>query len=274
MSGFDATQELLLKKLLADKAAAEAKKKDPAVAAVAAAAEKLKKFEAEVEKARVALHFHEIGATGDIGDATNKENTRMLLKDLHNMESLLAGQNTAIQGSWFKDKKNTEFIKQAEECFCALSGSIIKLLHPLNLGNYNQEAADDVENIQEASRKRQRAVVEEKDFPTTRAPRIGCTCAKDQFGNTKCGVRCPCRKENKPCSDNCRCTAENCQNPAGLPPPRPERRGRPPKEVQVPQVREFEVSATQRFPSNRQTSTSEHSYNDFYESDDGSPRRR
>ena len=167
---FDAQKERTLTQMLADKAASS--KKDPVMTA---AEDKLKNYEAEVEKARIALHFTKIGAVGDIGDETTKD-ARMVLKDLHNMENLLAGQNTAINSGWWatfkKDKKALEFIQQAEDNLCSLSGSIIKLLHPLNLGNYSREADDNVREIQEASRKRQRAV-EEKDAP--RQARLGCT---------------------------------------------------------------------------------------------------
>ena len=106
-------EELRLTKRLADVKAAKAnKKKDPSTTA---AEDLVKKYETEVEKARIALHFVKIGPVGDIGDELTKENARMVLKNLHNLENLLAGQNTAIQGAWFKDKKNADFIKQAEE---------------------------------------------------------------------------------------------------------------------------------------------------------------
>ncbi len=76
MSGFDAQKERMLTQLLADKAAAEdSKKKDPAMTA---AEDKVKKFETEVEKARIALHFTKIGAVGDIGDEMTKDNARMV----------------------------------------------------------------------------------------------------------------------------------------------------------------------------------------------------
>ena len=97
--------------------------------------------------------------------------------------------------------------------------------------------------MQEDSRKRQR-VVEEKDTP--RPPRLGCTCGTNREGSHhKCGARCPCQKDGKPCNDNCRCTVDNCQNTAGIPPARPERRGRPQMRIPVSAYME----PTQRLPS-------------------------
>ena len=256
----------LTKLLAAAKAAEEAnKKKEPSVAA---AEELFRKRQKELEVARLAVEFARM-PLGDIHDESTKENAQYVLKNLQAIEQLLAGQSQVIQASWFTDKKNSAFIKQVEELFYTLNGSIIKLLHPLNLGNYENEAQEAITKMQDESRKRQR-VVEEKDAP--RPPRLGCTCGKDNSGSqNKCGSRCPCRKDNKPCSEHCRCTADNCQNITGTPPARPERRGRPPLHVPVSGYMD-DMEPTQRFPSNRRTSASEFSYQDYQS--DGSPARR
>ena len=253
---------LQLTKLLAEaKAAEEAKKKkDPSVAA---AEEEFRKREQQLELARVAVDFARMGPYGDIHNETTKENAQRLVKSLQAVEQLLAGQNQHIQAAWFTNKNNAAFLVQVNELFCDLTGTIIALLHPLNIGNYNQEV-ERMSKMQEDSRKRQR-VAEEKDAP--RPPRLGCTCGTNREGSHhKCGARCPCQKDGKPCSDRCRCTVDNCQNVAGVPPARPERRGRPPLHVPVSGYMN-DLEPTQRFPTNRRTSASERSYQDDDEDD-------
>ena len=129
---------LQLTKLLAEaKAAEEAKKKkDPSVAA---AEEEFRKREQQLELARVAVDFARMGPYGDIHNETTKENAQRLVKSLQAIEQLLAGQNQHIQAAWFTNKNNAAFLAQVNELFCDLTGAIIALLHPLNIGNYKQE---------------------------------------------------------------------------------------------------------------------------------------
>jgi len=255
------------------------KSKDPEEIA---AEENLRKQEEETEKARIRLAFQKIGPVGDIANQETQENARFVIKNLQSMEYLLAGQNEAIASKWFKNKENAAFIEQAEDAFCHLSDSIVKLLHPLDLGGYQQEAAASIGSFQEASNKRQRIAEEKAQTPVRKAR--GCTCgartSDRQAGRPpdKCRTRCPCDKAGYPCNEHCKCTVENCQNTAGLPPPRPERRGRP--RVQQPTTGYMPSSfhpdstteATQRFPQGRRTSHSERSYRGSdSDSDGGSP---
>ena len=252
----DARKALLTQLLALDEASKNSKP-----AAVAAREALIAEKKKAAEEARLAAHFESIGL-GDI-PFEQQENYEYLLKHMENMNGVFEEAREERNKKWFADKTTTNFFLRCEEEFRGMVGRAVKIISSSNLGGYKEISKKQVEKIQEASNKRQR-MDEEKEATS----RVGCTCGKhDASVNFKCSTRCPCRKDNRPCSDNCRCSAENCRNPCGLPPARAERRGRPPKDVQVPQVREFDMSQTERFPVNRRTTTSERSYKD-YESDE------
>ena len=250
-----AEKQALLTQLLAE--AESAKNAKPAAIAAREAAIAEKKKAADL--ARMSAHFEELGL-GEI-PVEQQDNFEFFLKHLENMNSVFDEARQQSNSKWFKDKTTEKLFSKCEDSFRGLVDRGVRIISFSNLGGHKEAATAKIAQIQDDSNKRKR-MDEEKDRPL----RQGCTCGKhDPSINSKCGARCPCRKEGIPCSDNCRCTAENCQNPSGLPPPRPERRGRPP--VQVPQVREFDMEPTQRFPTNRRTTTSERSYKDDDEDD-------
>ena len=246
-------KQVLLTQLLAEQEAAKNAKPAAVAAREAAIAEKKK----VAEEARLSAHFESVGL-GDIPVA-QQEDFEYFLKHMENMDGVFQEAREAHNAKLWKDHNTKQLFTRCEDSFRGLVVCAVKIIAHANLGGHKEAREKQVELLQQSSNKRQRE--DEKDAPH---PRLGCKCGNHDSSSSvsKCGARCPCRKDNKPCSDHCRCTAENCQNPAGLPSPRaalPERRGRP---VKVPVSGYMDLEPTQRFPNNRRTSESERSYQD------------
>jgi len=265
MSDYLPYDEALLTQLLAQKEAFTNAKPSAVAAREATIAEKKK----IAEDACLSAHFEEIGL-GDVPEE-HQQDVELLLKSAENLSQGFEDARASENAKWFKDKTATKFVADQEKHFFGLISSAIQLISRTNLGNYKQDAVNKATKIQETTRKRQREQ-EEKDEPPHR---LGCTCGHKSAGHHgKChSTRCPCRQAGIPCSDNCRCTVDNCKNPAGLPPPRPERRGRP--ALKIPEFRNVppdSLASTREFPRNRRPTLSEASYEPSdSDSDGGSP---
>ena len=216
MSDLPPDEGAMFARLLAKKEATKNAKPSAVAAREATIAEKKK----IAEDARLSAHFEEIGL-GDVPE-DHRQDMEYFLKHLENMSQVFEDARASENTKWFKDKTTTKLLSAMEEHFYGLSSSAIQIIARSNLGDFKPAAKSKATKIQEASRKRQRAQ-EEKD-----EPRLGCTCGCKSAGrHGKCvSARCPCRQAGKPCSDHCRCTVDNCQNPSGLPPARDSARGR------------------------------------------------
>ena len=222
---FSAEDAALLSKLLEKQKAVEGK--DPDIASAERAEAQILK---ELESAQKKIQFLKIGAVGDIPDESKQEKAKAVLKNLQIHESLISGKSKALSQAWIKDKGFVDFLNSIESSFVQLSQAVVELVHSCDLGDYRNHATE----WERESRKRQRT--------TTQAHKAtGCTCGSSRSAasyNEKCSHRCPCRISEKACTDNCACTAANCQNPAGVAPARARgRKAQQPVDVHVPDVR-------------------------------------
>ena len=136
----------------------------------------------QLEIARKKVEFLKVGPLGDIADGELRDKAWQVLKKLQELETLLSGKHQALAAAWFKDKKNADFLAQAEAIFSQLTGAIVDLVSRFDLGGYKEQA----EKMQAESRKRQRQA---EELPAK------CTCGSRKPGADDKWASVPLRQE-------------------------------------------------------------------------------